>query len=134
MNCACFPFSFWVVDAYPAASLHCASYLSLFTTNVSFLVMLLHTYSLWQNYTEILAILREMTTIYSIVFAALEQNIRRFLGYSIIGQMGILIMTSSLISHSENSISLLILNNFSHHLSIAAFCCGQFNYFSDKSS
>jgi len=110
MNCACFPFSFWVVDAYPAASLHGASYLSLFTTKVSFLVMLLHTYNLWQNYTEILAILGAITAIYSIVFAALEQNIRRFLGYSVVGQMGILIMTGSLLSHSENAVPLLMLN------------------------
>lgn len=36
INCACFPFSFWVVDAYPAASLHGTTYLSLFTTKVSF--------------------------------------------------------------------------------------------------
>lgn len=110
INCACFPFSFWLVDAYPTASLHSASYLSLFTTKVSFLVMLFHTHHLWINYTEVLAILGAATAVYGIVFTALEQNIRRFLSYNIVGQMGMLIITGSLLSHSENAISLLTLN------------------------
>ncbi|QOD38275.1 proton-conducting transporter transmembrane domain-containing protein [Candidatus Wolbachia massiliensis] len=110
INCACFPFSFWVVDAYPAASLHGASYLSLFTTKISFLVMLLHTCNLWQGYTKTLAILGAITAIYGIVFVSLEQNIRRFLGYSVVAQMGMLIMVGSLLSCSENATSLLTLN------------------------
>ncbi|QCB61629.1 cation:proton antiporter [Wolbachia endosymbiont of Brugia malayi] len=108
--CACFPFSFWVVDAYPAASLHGASYLSLFTTKISFLIALLHTYNLWQDHAEILAFLGTITAIYGIIFTSLEQNIRRFLAYNVVGQMGILIMTGSLLSHSKNAIPLLILN------------------------
>ncbi|MGL9718695.1 MAG: proton-conducting transporter transmembrane domain-containing protein [Wolbachia sp.] len=110
INCACFPFSFWVVDTYPAASLHGASYLSLFTTKISFLVALLHTYNLWQDYAEILAFLGTITAIYGIIFASLEQNIRRFLAYSVVGQMGILIMTGSLLSRLENAVPLLALN------------------------
>ncbi|MGL9718045.1 MAG: proton-conducting transporter transmembrane domain-containing protein [Wolbachia sp.] len=110
INCACFPFSFWVVDAYPAASLHGASYLSLFTTKVSFLVALLHTYNLWQDHAEILALLGTITAIYGIVFTSLEQNIRRFLAYNVVGQMGILIITGSLLSRSENAVPLLTLN------------------------
>jgi multicomponent Na+:H+ antiporter subunit D len=110
INCACFPFSFWVVDAYPAASLYGASYLSLFTTKISFLVVLLHTYNLWQDHAEILALLGAITAIYGIVFTSLEQNIRRFLAYSVVGQMGILIMTGSLLSRSENAVPLLELN------------------------
>lgn len=110
INCACFPFSFWIVDAYPAASLHGTSYLSLFTTKVSFLVMLFHTYHIWQNYNEILAILGAVTAIYGIIFASLEQNIRRFLCYNIVGQMGMLIMAGSLLTQSEDAISILVLN------------------------
>ncbi len=110
INCACFPFSFWVVDAYPAASLHGASYLSLFTTKISFLVALLHTYNLWQDHAKILAFLGTITAIYAIIFTSLEQNIRRFLAYNVVGQMGMLIMEGSLLSHSENAVSLLVLN------------------------
>ncbi|MGL9732515.1 MAG: proton-conducting transporter transmembrane domain-containing protein [Wolbachia sp.] len=110
INCACFPFSFWIVDTYPAASLHGASYLSLFTTKISFLVALLHTYNLWQNYVEILAFLGTITAIYGIIFTSLEQNIRRFLAYNVVGQMGILIMTGSLLSRLENAVPLLALN------------------------
>ncbi|WCR57995.1 proton-conducting transporter transmembrane domain-containing protein [Wolbachia endosymbiont of Ctenocephalides felis wCfeJ] len=109
INCACFPFSFWVVDAYPAASLHGASYLSLFTTKVSFLVAILHT-NLWQDHAEILALLGTITAIYGIVFTSLEQNIRRFLAYNVVGQMGMLIITGSLLSRSENAASLLAFN------------------------
>ncbi|WP_353276919.1 proton-conducting transporter membrane subunit [Wolbachia endosymbiont (group B) of Villa cingulata] len=110
INCACFPFSFWIVDAYPAASLHGTTYLSLFTTKVSFLVMLLHTYNLWQDCTEILALVGAITAIYSIIFASLEQNIRRFLCYNVVGQMGLLIIAGSLLSPSEKAIPILILH------------------------
>ncbi|WP_410542580.1 proton-conducting transporter membrane subunit [Wolbachia endosymbiont of Tetranychus urticae] len=110
INCACFPFSFWVVDAYPAASLHGTTYLSLFTTKVSFLVMLLHTYNLWQDCTELLALVGAITAIYSIIFASLEQNIRRFLCYNIVGQMGLLIIAGGLLSPSEKAIPILILH------------------------
>jgi multicomponent Na+:H+ antiporter subunit D len=107
MNCACFPFSFWVTDAYPAASLHGTSYLSLFTTKISFLVMILHTYQLWSCYSEVLAVLGSITTIYGIMFASFEKNIRRFLCYGIIAQMGVLILIGSLLTHSENAVPLL---------------------------
>jgi multicomponent Na+:H+ antiporter subunit D len=110
INCACFPFSFWIVDAYPAASLHGTTYLSLFTTKVSFLVMLLHTYSLWQNHTETLALLGSITVIYSIIFASLEKNIRRFLCYNVVGQMGLIIIAGSLLSPSESAIPSLTLH------------------------
>ncbi|MDN5248372.1 MAG: proton-conducting transporter membrane subunit [Wolbachia endosymbiont of Tyrophagus putrescentiae] len=110
INCACFPFSFWVADAYPAASLHGASYLSLFTTKVSFLVALLNTYSFWQDCAEVLAFFGAITAIYGVIFTSLEKNIRRFLAYSTVGQMGMLIMAGSLLSHSENAVPLLVLN------------------------
>lgn len=107
INCACFPFSFWVTDAYPSASLHGTTYLSLFTTKVSFLVMLLHTDNAWQNH---LALLGSITTIYAIIFASLEQNIRRFLCYNVVGQMGLLMIAGGLISHSERAIPTLTLH------------------------
>ncbi|MGL9726476.1 MAG: proton-conducting transporter transmembrane domain-containing protein, partial [Wolbachia sp.] len=110
INCACFPFSFWVVDAYPAASLHGTAYLSLFTTKVSFLAILSHTYNLWQNYAEILALIGTFTAIYGIIFASLEQNIRRFLCYNVVGQMGLLIIAGSLLSFSEKAIPILVLH------------------------
>uniref|UniRef100_A0A3B0JI93 Hydrogenase-4 component B n=1 Tax=Wolbachia endosymbiont of Aleurodicus dispersus TaxID=1288877 RepID=A0A3B0JI93_9RICK len=110
INCACFPFSFWVVDAYPDASLHGTTYLSLFTTKVSFLVMLLHTYTLWQDCTKILALVGAITVIYSIIFASLEQNIRRFLCYNAVGQMGLLIIAGGLLIPSENAIPILMLH------------------------
>ncbi|MDD9331119.1 MAG: proton-conducting transporter membrane subunit [Wolbachia sp.] len=110
INCACFPFSFWVIDAYPATSLHGTTYLSLFTTKVSFLAMLLHTYNLWQNNAEILAFLGSITAIYGVIFTFLERNIRRFLCYNVVGQMGLLILTGSLLSPSENAIPSLTLH------------------------
>ncbi|QKX00812.1 cation:proton antiporter [Wolbachia endosymbiont of Dipetalonema caudispina] len=107
INCACFPFSFWVVDAYPAVSLHSTAYLSLFTTKVSFLIMLLHVYSISA---EILVFLGSITVIYSIIFAALEQSIRRFLCYNIVGQMGLLIFARGLLNFSEKTVPVLLLH------------------------
>lgn len=110
INCACFPFSFWMVDAYPTASLHGTTYLSLFTTKISFLVMLLHTYESFQYYQNLMILLGGFTIIYSIIFSALEKNIRRFMTYSVVGQMGMLIMAGALLNRSENAIPLLMLN------------------------
>ncbi|QKX01951.1 cation:proton antiporter [Wolbachia endosymbiont of Cruorifilaria tuberocauda] len=107
INCACFPFSFWVVDAYPAASLHGTAYLSLFTTKVSFLVMLLHTCS---THIKVLAFFGSITVVYSIVFASLEQDIRRFLCYYVVGQMGLLIIAGSLLSFSKRAVPILTLH------------------------
>ncbi|BEP32070.1 MAG: hypothetical protein WBIAU2_02970 [Wolbachia endosymbiont of Drosophila biauraria] len=72
--------------------------------------MLLHTYNLWQDCTEILALVGAITAIYSIIFASLEQNIRRFLCYNVAGQMGLLIIAGSLLSPSEKAIPILILH------------------------
>lgn len=107
INCACFPFSFWVADAYPAASLHGTTYLSFFTTKVSFLAMLLHTDNTFQNH---LVFLGSITTVYAIIFASLEQNVRRFLCYNVVGQMGLLIIAGGLVSHSERAIPTLVLH------------------------
>ncbi len=107
INCTCFPLSFWVVDAYPAASLHGTCYLALFTTKVSFLIMFLHAYNL---HAEILAFLGSITAIYAIIFASLEQNIRRFLCYNVVGQLGLLIIAGGLLSSSKEAASVLTLH------------------------
>ncbi|WP_333023625.1 proton-conducting transporter transmembrane domain-containing protein [Wolbachia endosymbiont of Pentidionis agamae] len=105
INCACFPFSFWVVDAYPAASPYSVIYLSIFTTKISFLAMLVHTEALLSEYSKVLMFFGFATAVYAIIFASLEKHIHRFLCYNVVGQMGLLILVGGLLSLSENRIS-----------------------------
>ncbi|UWI83251.1 proton-conducting transporter transmembrane domain-containing protein [Wolbachia endosymbiont of Howardula sp.] len=110
INCACLPFSFWVADAYTAASLHGSAYLAFFTTKASFLVLILHTANTLHMHNEILAFLGIVTAIYGIIFAAIERNIRRLFAYNIVGQIGMLLLTYSLLKDSLYVIPLLIWN------------------------
>ncbi len=86
INCAAFPFSSWVTDSYPAASLHGTPYLSIFTTKISAYILLL----LFQG-SEILFYFGLITAFCAVIFAMLENNMRRLLCYNLIGQMGLII-------------------------------------------
>ncbi|MGN7618528.1 MAG: proton-conducting transporter transmembrane domain-containing protein [Ehrlichia sp.] len=86
INCACFPLSSWVPDAYSSASSHGIIVLSVFTTKVSAFVLL---YFFQEE--KILLFLGIATSIYGIVFSMFENNIKRLLCYNLVGQMGLVI-------------------------------------------
>lgn len=86
INCGSFPFSYWIIDSYPAATLHSTPYLSIFTTKVSSYVLLL----MFQG-SEILFYFGLMTAFCAVGFAIFENNMRRLLCYNLIGQMGLII-------------------------------------------
>lgn len=83
INVAALPFSSWLPDAYPEATLFGGIVLSTFTTKTA-LFVLIRSFAGW----DILIILGVIMAIYGIVYAFLENDIRRILAYSLINQLG----------------------------------------------
>ncbi len=83
INAAVPPFHAWLSDAYPEATVTGAVFLSAFTTKTAVYVLARVFPGL-----EILLILGTVMTIYGVVYALLENDIRRILAYHIISQVG----------------------------------------------
>lgn len=86
LNAAVPPLNAWLTDAYPEATVTGAVFLSAFTTKTAVYV-LLRTYP----GAEILVWFGVAMAIYGVVFAVLENDSRRLLGYHIISQVGYMI-------------------------------------------
>ncbi len=85
-NAAVPPLHAWLADAYPEATVTGAVFLSAFTTKTA-------VYTLIRGFagTEILAWLGVIMVLYGVVYAVLENDIRRLLGYHIISQVGYMV-------------------------------------------
>ncbi len=77
----------WLTDAYPEATPTGTVYLSAFTTKVA-------VYVLARGYpgTEILIYIGVVMTLFPIFYAVLENNLRRVLAYSMINQIGFMVV------------------------------------------
>ncbi len=86
INAGAPPLSAWLSDAYPEASVTGAVFLSAFTTKTA-------VYTLIRGFpgTEELVWLGTMMAIYGVVYAMLENDIRRLLAYHIISQVGFMV-------------------------------------------
>lgn len=80
------PFSAWLPDAYPESSFSGMVFLSAFTTKTAVYVLL-------RGYpgTELLIYIGLYMIFYGIVYALLENDMRRILAYSIINQVGFMV-------------------------------------------
>ncbi|MBC2721960.1 Na(+)/H(+) antiporter subunit D [Desulfosporosinus sp.] len=87
VNAAIFPLSAWLPDAYPESTVVGTVFLSAFTTKTA-------VYTLARGFagTEILMWLGITMIIYGIVFAILENDMRRVLSYSVINQVGFMVV------------------------------------------
>ncbi|MGB0695124.1 MAG: Na(+)/H(+) antiporter subunit D [Rhodospirillaceae bacterium] len=87
INAGAPPFCAWVADAYPEGSVFGTVFLSAFTTKTAVLL-------LWRAFpgTEILIAIGVFMVIYGIIYALLENDIRRLLSFSIINQVGFMIV------------------------------------------
>lgn len=85
------PFSAWIPDAYPEASYSGAVFLSAFTTKTAVYVLL-------RGFpgAEILVYLGLFMVFYGIVYALLENDMRRILAYSIVNQVGFMVTGAGL--------------------------------------
>jgi len=86
VNAAAWPLSAWLPDAYPEASWSGMVFLSAFTTKTAVYVLL-------RGFpgSEILIVVGLAMVFYGIVYALLENDMRRILAYSIVNQVGFMI-------------------------------------------
>ncbi|OUV03883.1 MAG: Na(+)/H(+) antiporter subunit D [Betaproteobacteria bacterium TMED82] len=87
INAAAFPISSWLPDAYPEASFSGTVILSAFTTKTA-------VYSLIRAFpgAEILIFIGVIMVFYGIIYALLENDMRRILSYSIVNQVGFMLV------------------------------------------
>ena len=86
INAAVPPMSAWLSDAYPEATVTGAVVLTAYTTKTA-VYTLIRGYAGW----EILMVVGCVMALYGIVYAILENDMRRILAYSIINQVGFMI-------------------------------------------
>ncbi|MBM4284451.1 MAG: Na(+)/H(+) antiporter subunit D [Deltaproteobacteria bacterium] len=87
INAAAPPFSAWLSDAYPEATVTGGVILSAYTTKTA-VYTLVRGYPGW----EVLILVGCLMTIYGIIYALLENDMRRILAYSIINQVGFMVV------------------------------------------
>jgi multicomponent Na+:H+ antiporter subunit D len=87
LNAACPPFNAWLPDAYPEATATGGVFLSAFTTK-SAVYTLIRVFPGW----EILIYLGTIMVIFGILYALLENDARRILAYSIVNQVGFMVV------------------------------------------
>ncbi len=87
INAGAPPFSAWVADAYPEASPAGAVYLSAFTTKSAVLVLL----TVFPGEAALVPVGLYMI-FYGIIYALNENDIRRILAYSIVNQVGFMVV------------------------------------------
>ncbi len=87
INAGAPPFSSWLPDAYPEASWSGTVFLSAFTTKTAVFVLL-------KGFpgTEVLIWVGAYMIMYGIIYALLENDMRRILSYSIINQVGFMLV------------------------------------------
>ena len=87
INAGCYPFSSWIPDSYPEASYSGSVFLSAFTTKTA-------VYSILRGFpgTELLIYLGLVMIFYGIIYALLENDMRRILSYSIVNQVGFMLV------------------------------------------
>lgn len=86
VNAAAPPFSAWLSDAYPEATVTGGVILSAYTTKTA-VYTLIRGYPGW----EILIVVGCIMSLYGIIYALLENDMRRILAYSIINQVGFMV-------------------------------------------
>lgn len=86
LNAAVPPLHAWLPDAYPRASLFGSIFLAAFTTKSAVYVLA----RLFPG-ADVLVWLGAVMALYGVVFAVLENDIRRLLGYHIISQVGYMV-------------------------------------------
>ena len=86
INAAAPPMSAWLSDAYPEATVTGGVILSAYTTKTS-VYALIRGFAGW----EILIVIGCIMALYGIIFALLENDMRRILAYSIINQVGFMV-------------------------------------------
>jgi len=91
INAAAVPLSSWLSDAYPEATAAGGVFLSAYTTKTA-VYALLRAFPGW----EVLVPLGAAMVLYGVVYALFENDMRRILAYSIINQVGFMVLAVGL--------------------------------------
>jgi multicomponent Na+:H+ antiporter subunit D len=86
LNAAVPPLGAWLPDAYPAATVSGAVFMSAFTTKTA-----VYTLARVCAGSEILIVLGVIMAVYGVVYAVLENDARRLLAYHIVSQVGYMV-------------------------------------------
>jgi len=86
LNAAVPPLNAWLTDAYPEATVTGAVFLCAFTTKTAVYVLIRAFPA-----AEILVVLGVIMALYGVVYAVLENDCRRLLGYHIVSQVGYMV-------------------------------------------
>jgi multicomponent Na+:H+ antiporter subunit D len=86
LNAAVPPFGAWLPDAYPAATVTGAVFMSAFTTKTA-----VYTLARVSAGSDILIYLGVIMALYGVIYAVLENDARRLLAYHIISQVGYMV-------------------------------------------
>jgi multicomponent Na+:H+ antiporter subunit D len=80
------PLHAWLTDAYPAATIYGSVFLNPFTTKAA-------VYALIRGFpgAEVLIYLGSVMAVYGVIYALLENNLRRLLSYHIVSQVGYMV-------------------------------------------
>lgn len=87
INAAAPPMSAWIADSYPRSSAFGAVFLSAFTTKTAVFVLI----TIFAG-TELLIYIGLFMIFYGIIYAMLENDMRRILAYSIVNQVGFMVV------------------------------------------
>ncbi|BCP52773.1 Na(+)/H(+) antiporter subunit D [Kaistia sp. 32K] len=109
VNAGAPPLSAWVADAYPKASWSGTVFLSAFTTKAAVLVLI----RLFPGEPALVWFGLAMA-VYGLVYALLEDDIRELLSYSIVGQVGFMLVAIGI--GSELALAAAALHAFAHIL------------------
>lgn len=107
INAAIPPLNAWLTDAYPEASITGTVFLSAFTTKVA-------VYALARGFPglDILVYVGVAMAIYGVVYAVLENDIRRLLAYHIVSQVGFMVAAVGI--GTETAINGAVAHAFAH--------------------
>ena len=111
VNAGAPPLTAWLPDAYPEASFSGTVFLSAFTTKTAVYVLMIGFPG-----TEILIYIGLYMIFYGIIYALLENDMRRILSYSIINQVGF--MVTGIGIGSEMALNGAAAHAFTHILSL----------------
>ncbi len=109
INTATAPLSAWLSDSYPQGSTTGSVFLSAYTTKTAVFALLI----LFSG-NELLIYLGLFTAFYGLIYAILENNIRRALSYGLISQVGV--MVAGIGIGSEAALTAVALVAFGHIL------------------
>ena len=109
INAGAPPFSFWIADAYPSASPTGMVFLSAFTTKTAIYVLIAYFTG-----EQCLIPIGLYMAVYGVIYALRENNIRKILAYSIVNQVGFMVVAVGI--GSETAIHGATAHAFAHIL------------------